>query len=490
MKKIIRIIILLALLAAAATANLPQGGADPCEALKKAMDDAFAKYSEADKAWQKTVDDLIKAMGDQDDSEKAIDKAVKAAQKAATDWQNAVQAAKDCLAKGRRSACSGAVRAARNASTRMAHAQADADNLTKLAPLTDPLADAKKAMNEAAKKMNAAQDAYEKAARAYDDCRSKREVVFSLQPGEEIKQAESTIGLSVDFEDIILILTKGGEKNGYTVVRDGERSKPFTDFKAAMEAAYKDKKNNPGGSRDCAVYKPGPAPADARFGNKSQGRSEILTYKDQSFGPYEIVFSTRFVPDGSKGYFLASNKDKAWFGCSDGRKISFGGVPGEFKFSPDGKSAAVMVEGTMSISEMEGLAKLPPDKMAAAFKTMEQKFLYTIDGVKYGPFDKNFGGSSVWFVPTSNDLYFRVNDDIFRNGKKFLTLESFNNCSFYPSIDGKSYAYFNYSEIAFSDGTKYPEPLDVVVYEEDGTTVFKWICLENGRDLVVYRKRT
>ena len=319
-----------------------------------------------------------------------------------------------------------------------------------------------------------------------------RTVLVSLEPGEEIKKEESTIAVSALAEDVILILTKGkSEKGPFTIFRDGQRSTPFTDFKAAMAAAYKGRKDSGGASRDCALYKPGPAPEAARFENKNQGPAgEVLTFQGRTFGPYQMVFSSRFTPDGTLGYYTAANKDKAWFGCSDGRKISFGGLPGEFKFSPDGKIAAVYVEGSLDMAEMEGLAKLPPDKQMEAFKTMDQRFLYTLDGAKYGPFNKDFSAQSFWFPAGTNDLYFRVDDQIFRNGKPFLKLDSFDECAFYPSVDGKTYAFFTYEGVVFSDGAKYPAPLDIVAFQENGHTIFKWITLENGRDIVVYKRRT
>jgi hypothetical protein len=318
-----------------------------------------------------------------------------------------------------------------------------------------------------------------------------RTVLVSLEPGEEIKKEESTIAVSAMAEDIVLILTKGKtDKGPFTVFRDGKRSAPVADFKAAMTMAYAGRKDAGGASRDCAVYKPGPAPEKGRFENKTQGRDgEVLSFQGKTIGLFKIVLSSRFTPDGALGYFTATNKDKAWFGCSDGRKISFGGVPNEFKFSPDGKLAAVLVQGSMSLTEMEGLAKLPPDKQMEAFKTMDQTFLYTLDGAKYGPFDKDFSGNSFWFPAGTNDFYFRVHDQIFRNGAPFLKQDSFDSCAFYPSADGKSYAYFTYEGIVFSDGTKFPAPLDIVAFQENGRTIFKWITLENKKDIVVYKRR-
>jgi hypothetical protein len=69
-----------------------------------------------------------------------------------------------------------------------------------------------------------------------------------------------------------------------------------------------------------------------------------------------------------------------------------------------------------------------------------------------------------------------------------MKVDSFDPCNFYPSPDGKTYALFDYANIVFSDGKKFPSPLDVFVFQEKGKTVFKWITLENNKDLVVYAR--
>jgi len=317
-----------------------------------------------------------------------------------------------------------------------------------------------------------------------------RSVIFSLEPGESIMEEESTMCLDVSAKNIVLLLTKSTpDKGPYVVVKDGQRSAPIPDFKQAMAAAYGDENDAPGPCRDCAVYKPGDAPETAQFDRESQGEAgETLTFQGKSFGPFALVYSSRVTPDGARGYFTASNKDKAWFGCTDGRKVSFGGIPSEFKFSPDGRNAVVYVEGNQSLDDMQKLASIPPDKQAAAFAEIEKRYLYTIDGKKFGPFDKDFSASSVWFPAGTNDFYFRDHDQVYRNGVPFLKSESFDDCAFYPSADGKFYVFFTYENVIFSDGLKFPPALDIRTSVVNGRTVYKWISLENKKDIVVYTR--
>jgi len=267
------------------------------------------------------------------------------------------------------------------------------------------------------------------------------------------------------------------------------RPAPYTNVEEAMTAAYKGREDTQGKQHECAAYEPGDPPDGARpEPAAAAGGKQVVQFKGKTFGPYMLVFRAQGTPDGANAYFTASDNDKAWFGCSDGRIVSFGGLPIDFKFSPDGKNAAVIVQGKLSLDETNNLSKLPMEKMAAAFKDLEKKYLYTIDGKSFGPFESSFDSYSFWYPKSSNDLYYRVGDDIFRNGTLLFKAGSFDRCNFYPSPDGKTYAMYTYESIVFSDGRSFPSPLDVVVFPRGGQTVFRWITLENEKKLVVYAR--
>ena len=311
--------------------------------------------------------------------------------------------------------------------------------------------------------------------------------VYTLESDEEILDPESTIAMSAEAADVILVLAKGEEKNPpYFVFRDGKKTGPYAKIGDALRAAYEGRENTLGKRRECASYDPGEPSDSARPETDSAaGGKQVVKFKGKTFGPYMMVLMARGTPDGATAYYTASDNDKAWFGSSDGRVVSFGGIPTELKFSPDGKSAAVMVEGKLSLAEMNNLGKLPPDKLAAALKDQEKKSIYTIDGRTFGPFTNSF---SFWYAKSSNDLYYRVGDDVFRNGALMFKAGSFDRCQFYPSPDGKTYAMSNYESIVFSDGQSFPSPLDVLVLQRAGKTVYRWITLENNKKLVVYER--
>jgi hypothetical protein len=315
-------------------------------------------------------------------------------------------------------------------------------------------------------------------------------VVYTLEPGEKILDAESTIAMSAEAEDVILVLAKNEEQNPpYFVFRDGKKTGPYAKLGDAMSAAYEGREDIQGKRHECASYEPGEPPDEARpETDYGAGGKQVVKFKGKSLGSYVMIFTTQATPDGAAAYYTASDNDKAWFGSSDGRVVSFGGIPGEFKFSPDGKNAAVLVQGKLSLADMNNMSKLSPEKIAAVMQEQEKKYLYTIDGRSFGPFESSFESYSFWYAKSTNDLYYRVGDDIFRNGALMFKAESFDNCQFYPSPDGKTYAMSDYERIVFSDGQSYPSPLDVVVLQRAGKTVWRWIALENEKKLVVYER--
>ena len=66
-----------------------------------------------------------------------------------------------------------------------------------------------------------------------------RKVLYSLQPGETIMRAESTIAIAAGAADIVLVTTMAKDNKGpFFVVRDGKRTGPFTGIKETMATAY------------------------------------------------------------------------------------------------------------------------------------------------------------------------------------------------------------------------------------------------------------
>lgn len=310
-----------------------------------------------------------------------------------------------------------------------------------------------------------------------------RKVLYTLEPGETFLQPESAIVLSVEADDIVLVTAKG--KNGpFFVVRNGTRKGPFAKLDEVMAAAHAGRDDSGGAGRDCAVYLPDVPAIEPEIGDDARGQT--LRFKGATIGPHAVITSRKVTPDGALVYVTAADADRFWLESSDGRKVSFGGTPGDIQISPDGRNAAVEVQGSLAMSQMEGLSKLPPEKLAAAMQDMEKKTIYTIDGKKFGPFGDELDG--FWYARTSNDLYYRVKGQLHRNGAPVAGAGSFDRCDFYPSPDGKSYAVAGYDAIRFSDGKQYPAPLALAVHQAKGQAIFRWVSFENGKDIVAYQR--
>jgi len=315
-----------------------------------------------------------------------------------------------------------------------------------------------------------------------------RKLIYSLEAGEEILQPESAIAISATKESLTLVLSKGkGDKGPFFVFKNGNKKGPFIKLKEVMAAAYPSQDESAGIFRNCADYTPdqGLIPPDAMPSTEGDENSQTIVFKGKTFGPYLSVFAVMATPDGSRAYFAVNEKDKVWLICSDGRKVFIASAPDTIKISPDGKNAAVACTGSLSPSEMVKLIATQPEKYNAE---MNKKYVYTIDGKKFGPYGMDF--KDFWFSVGNNNFFFLDGNQLYMNGTPTLTIkiEPFSICDFYPSADGKRYALFTLENLVFSDGKKYPFPLSIVPFQEGGQTMIKWVALENKKDIVVYQR--
>ncbi len=317
-----------------------------------------------------------------------------------------------------------------------------------------------------------------------------RKLIYSLEAGEELLRPESAIFISATKESVILVLSKGkgGNNPPFFIVKNGNKKGPFNKLVEVMQAGYDDEDVSTGIYRDCADYTPDQTqlPEDAVPSTEvDDNGNQRVEFKGKTFGPYLSVLSLLATPDGSRVYFTANEKDKLWIICSDGRRVPIAGSPRDIKLSPDGKNAAVACAGTLSPSQEEKLAAEDPEKFSAE---MNKTYVYAIDGKKFGPYGMDF--KDFWFSVGNNSLFYLDGNQLYMSGSPTLTLkiEQFSTCDFYPSADGRKYAYFAVDSLVFSDGKKYPFPLNIITFEEGGQTKIKWITLENKKDIVVYQR--
>jgi hypothetical protein len=316
-----------------------------------------------------------------------------------------------------------------------------------------------------------------------------RKLVYSLAPGEEILQPESAIFISAAKDSVTLVLAKGKGENGpFFVFKNGTKKGPFTKLKEVMAAAYPSEDESTGIYRDCADYTPDqaqiPPDAMATVETDDSGGQKVV-FKGKTFGPYLSVFDVRGTPDGSRAYFAVNDQDKVWLMCSDGRKVQIYSPPDTIKISPDGKNAVVACTGALSPSAAEKLMAADPEKYNAE---MNKKYVYTIEGKKFGPYGMDF--KDFWYSVGNNNFFYLDGNQLYMNGTPTITLriDPFSPCDFYPSADGRKYALCTVESLAFSDGQKFPFPLSVITFPEGVQTIIKWVALENRKDIVVYQR--
>jgi hypothetical protein len=314
---------------------------------------------------------------------------------------------------------------------------------------------------------------------------ASRRVIYALEPGEEILMPESSLCITMDGEHVTLVLAKAKE-GPFFVVRDGVKKGPFTKLAESMKVADEGRCDKPLRGSECAMYSPNPEAIDMASILGDQAGGQVIRFNGKIFGPYAMILNVTITADKSRLYYIAVENEKTWFGCTDGRKVQVGGMPEDFKFSPDGRNALIKMTGTLSMSDIQKLIGQAPEKVAAAMKDNDKKFLYAIDGRKFGPFGDDF--SDYWFPKTSNVFYYEADGKVYRDGVAVPVPEPFAACAFYPSEDGKKYALFTYENLIFSDGAKYPFPLGLLTRAQDGGTIFKLVALENKKDFVVYQR--
>jgi hypothetical protein len=315
----------------------------------------------------------------------------------------------------------------------------------------------------------------------------ERQVVYSLQPGEELLQAGSAVCIFPNKIEMKLVLSKGKE-GPFFVVQEGGRLGPFASRREALAVAEEANCQRPGPGGNCAIFHPDPPETEeARIEGPDSAGVVALRFNGRSYGSYSSIEQIEVVPDKSRAYFLAVDKaGQTWFDCTDGRKVAVAGSPQDLHFSPDGRNAILLTAGTRSLAEIEKMGQLPPDKMAMAMKDAEKKFLYAIDGRKFGPFGEDL--KEAWFPVSSNAFYFQTGDKVHRDGTAVAVPAGFSPCAYFPSEDGTHYALYTEEKLIFSDGPSYPFPLGVTAERVNGRIVIKWAALESNRNIVVYQR--
>ncbi|NTV83622.1 MAG: hypothetical protein HGA23_04900, partial [Bacteroidales bacterium] len=203
------------------------------------------------------------------------------------------------------------------------------------------------------------------------------------------------------------------------------------------------------------------------------------------YGPYGQIVLFYLSDDEQSFYSVALSPEmKIYFFDNTNRKVELNGIPEQILISPDGTKAIATVKGSFNPFDPDAAQKM----MANPEEMNNPKInLYGIDGVKYGPYTSD-SFSDTWYIP-SGQLVIYANSEISLDGKSLFKSEEYiSKCDIWVSKNGKDFAWANYENLVFSDGTKFTAPLVIMYVEIGGKGYLKWIALEDGKNLNYYRK--
>jgi len=311
-------------------------------------------------------------------------------------------------------------------------------------------------------------------------------MLLSLDKGEQLVYGENCFDLlSGGKNTLIFSSKKNNGKIEFFSYEKGVKNGPYSAIKLEMV-----KCSGSFYTKNCA-RQPGSYDMDEVRDkyftvNESDGKSTIK-FKGKSYGPYYGVSHFCVTQDNSRFYaIVVTGTDmKTEFISSDGKILPVeSSVDGIF-VSPDGNEAYAFQKGLVKI---EDLMNSGGDLSKINMNDFDKVVLININGKKLGPYDKMSNGD-FWYCKSNNHLLYRTGNDIYIDGKKFITLkETPDPCTFWLSKDSKNYAIVSYDNIYFSDGETYSYPLELEYVTQNGKTYLWWVALENETNLVLYKK--
>ncbi len=307
----------------------------------------------------------------------------------------------------------------------------------------------------------------------------EKKVIAMLGPGETLANGENCFLLISDPETVSFVTVEGSgvSKQYYCYGKDGKKTGPV---KQPDESYWADCKEVD--IEDCM---PNDEPKLGNLQEMIDWSSGSVNFKGSKYGPYGQILMLYLSEDEQNFYAIGiSDQMKIIFFDNNNRKIELTGMPEQVIISPDGKKALAKVQGSINPFDPDAVQKMMdnPEEM-----NNPKINLFGIDGSKSGPYASgNF--SDAWFLP-SGQLVIYSSHDISLDGKLLFTSEDYiSPCDLWIGNNGKDYAYADYENLVFCDGTKFIAPLVINYIENDGKWYLKWIALEEGKNLVLYKK--
>jgi hypothetical protein len=306
----------------------------------------------------------------------------------------------------------------------------------------------------------------------------EKKVIATLGPGETLANGENCFMLKQNPESIsfVTVVKSESEKQYYCYGKDGNKVGPVKEPNVAYWAECADNVID-----NCVVNNEPNMDGYEKY-ISSDGS---ITYQGKTYGPYGQLILFNISKDEQFICAIAlTTAMKMLYFDNTGRKVDITGMPEEIILSPDGKTSFVKVKGSLNPFDPEALQKMIDNPE----ETNNPKvFIYGIDGSKYGPFSAA-SFSDTWFTPSGQWIMY-ADSEIYLNGKVLFKVDDYvSKCDIWINKTGDDYAYANYEKIIFRNGTTFTAPLAIESVIENGKGYLKWLALENGKELVFYKK--
>lgn len=310
----------------------------------------------------------------------------------------------------------------------------------------------------------------------------ERQVLLSLQDGENIIYGENCFSLSAD-KSVFTLLTR--QESKYFIYENGQRKGPYSELNSDMLPACPDMTN-----KLCGTFDPdycGGTDQRGKFVSYDQNYAMVINFHGKTFGPYMGVLQFMTTCDEQKfAAVVMTGENKILAVHSNGKSMEIEGTVSWMKLSADGNQAIFAYLKTLDPSKI--------DVNNINVEDFTKLTIVDLNGTKYGPFDSNeIRDSDFWFCKSGGShWYVRQGEVIMRDGKTWKTFSSApSTCDFWVNENGTAIGINDYGDALNKEVSgvfHMMNALDISVFIKNGKQWIKWISLENQKDLVVYQR--